>query len=148
VAIPVFSAISDRVGRRTVVLAGAVGSVVFAWPMYALVDTGAVPLLLTVMVVGQTLQSAMYAPLGALLSEMFGTRVRYTGASIGYQLAALIGAGFTPLFASALLADGVRSGPLVALAAGGALVTLLAARRARETRGIDLASDVAERARL
>lgn len=55
------------------------------------------------MVLGQVVQNAMYAPLGPLLSEMFGTQVRYTGASMGYQLAALIGGGFTPLFASSRL---------------------------------------------
>jgi MFS family permease len=140
VCTPVFSTISDRVGRRRVVVAGAIGILAFAWPMYALVDTGSVPLLITAMTLGQVLQAAMYAPLGVLLSEMFGTRIRYTGASMGYQLAALIGAGFTPLIASALLVNDVRSAPLVALAAGSALITVLAISRINETRGVDLAA--------
>src|SRR3954447_5058333 len=143
VMIPVFSAISDRVGRRGVVLAGAVGIVAFAWPLYALVDTGSVPLLIVAMIIGQILQSAMYAPLVVLFSEMFGTLVRYTGVSMGYQLAALIGAGFTPLFASALLANDVRSAPLVVLAACCGLVTVLAISRVGETRGADLAAEPA-----
>src|SRR3954470_2824174 len=72
-AIPVFSAISDRLGRRTVILIGAIGIVAFACPMYQMVDSRSTSSLYLALVVGQLLQSAMYAPLGALLSEMFGT---------------------------------------------------------------------------
>lgn len=111
---------------------------VLAWPMYALVDTGSVPLLILAMMLGQVVQSAMFAPLGALLSEMFGTSVRYTGASMGYQLAALIGGGFTPLIASALLAGGPTSVPLIILAMCCGLVTIVAIYRIEETSGQDL----------
>lgn len=138
IAIPLFSALSDRVGRRPVVLGGAVGIALLAWPIYALVDSGSVPALFAAMVLGQLPQSAMFAPLGALLSEMFGTAVRYTGASMGYQLAALLGGGFTPLIASALLVDGPTSTPLIVLAVGCGLVTILCALRVRETKGEDL----------
>lgn len=138
VAIPLFSAASDRLGRRTVVLGGAIGIVAFAWPMYTLVDSRSVPMLFIALIVGQVLQSAMYAPLGALLSEMFGTTVRYTGVSMGYQLAALIGGGLTPLFASVLLAAEVRSLPLVVLAACCGAVTVFAIAGIRETKGLDL----------
>lgn len=139
-AIPLFSALSDRIGRRPVVLCGAIGIAVFAWPMYALVDSRSVPLLFVALIIGQVLQSAMYAPLGALLSEMFPTAVRYTGVSMGYQLAALIGAGFTPLLASVLLADDVRSLPLVLLAGCCGVVTVSAVLAIRETKGTDLES--------
>jgi MFS family permease len=138
VTIPLFSALSDRVGRRAVIVAGAIGIVCYAWPFYALVDVGSVSLLIVAMVVAQVLQSLMYAPLGALFSEMFGTRVRYTGASMGYQFAALLGAGFTPLIASGLMADGVTRAPLVVLAAGCGAVTIVAIWRVSETRGTDL----------
>jgi MFS family permease len=145
VAIPLFSALSDRTGRRAVVLGGAVGIVAFAWPMYAMVDSGSVALLYAAMVLGQVLQSAMYAPLGALLSELFGTSVRYTGVSMGYQLAALVGGGFTPLLASVLLATQVRSTPLMLLAAGCGAVTIAALACIRETRGLDLSTLEGER---
>ncbi|MCV7417026.1 MFS transporter [Mycolicibacterium litorale] len=138
VTIPLFSALSDRVGRRAVIVAGAIGIVCYAWPFYALIDVGSVPLLTAAMVIAQVLQSLMYAPLGALFSEMFGTRVRYTGASMGYQFAALLGAGFTPLIASSLMADGISRTPLVALAAGCGVVSLVAIWRVSETRGTDL----------
>ncbi|WNG79666.1 MFS transporter [Mycobacterium sp. ITM-2016-00316] len=138
VAIPLCSALSDHVGRRPVILAGAVAIMLYAWPFYVLVDTRSHVYLTTAMVIAQLIQSMMFAPLGALLSEMFGTEVRYTGASMGYQLAALLGAGFTPLAASALLADGVTRVPLVVLAAGCGLITAVAIWRIRETRGSDL----------
>jgi MFS family permease len=138
VTIPLFSALSDRVGRRSVIMAGALGIIGFAWPFYALVDTGTLTAFYIAMVVAQTIQSLMYAPLGALLSEMFGTDVRYTGASVGYQFAALLGAGFTPLIASSLLAEGVTAVPLVGLAAGCGAVTATAIWCISETRGTDL----------
>ncbi|MFI8951019.1 MFS transporter [Streptomyces sp. NPDC053750] len=143
VTIPLFSALSDRVGRRTVVMSGAMGIVLLAFPMFALIDTRSPALLILGLLLGQLLQSAMYAPLGPLLSEMFGTEVRYTGASMGYQLAALIGSGFTPLIASSLLSasGGMRSAPLSGLVIGCGIVTALAVWRIAETRGRDLAEE-------
>ncbi len=138
VAIPLFSALSDFLGRRVVMLAGAIGIIVYAWPFYALIDMRSQGYLILAMVIAQIIQSMMFAPLGALFSEMFGTAVRYTGASMGYQLAALLGAGFTPLIASSLHAHDVSSGPLVLLAGGCGLVTVAAVLRLTETRGRDL----------
>lgn len=138
VTIPLFSALSDFVGRRVVMLAGAIGIMVYAWPFYALVDLRSQAYLTMAMVIAQIVQSMMYAPLGALFSEMFGTTVRYTGASMGYQLAALLGAGFTPLIASTMHAQDVSRGPLVLLAAGCGLITVTAVWRLSETRGRDL----------
>ena len=138
VAIPLFSALSDFLGRRVMMLAGAIGIIVYAWPFYALIDMRSQGYLILAMVIAQIIQSMMFAPLGALFSEMFGTAVRYTGASMGYQLAALLGAGFTPLIASSLHAHDVSSGPLVLLAGGCGLVTVAAVLRLTETRGRDL----------
>lgn len=139
IAIPVFSALSDRFGRRPVMLAGGLAIICYAWPFYWMVDLRVTAWLVVAMVVAQIVQSLMYAPLGALYSEMFDTTVRYTGASMGYQLAALLGAGFTPMIASSLLVGEVTSVPLVALAMGCGAVTVLAVWRVRETRGVDLA---------
>ncbi|MFD7503799.1 MFS transporter [Streptomyces sp. NPDC059850] len=134
-ALPAASALSDRVGRRPVVLAGAVASAALAFPVLALVDSGSPGLLILALALGHGVaQSTMYGPLGALLSEMFGTRVRYTGASLGYQLATLVGAGFSPLIASSLLAAyGGGSTPLALLLCGGAAITALTVWRLRET---------------
>lgn len=139
VFIPLFSAISDHVGRRPVVLVGAIGAVSFAWPMYTMVDTGSLTLLVLAMITGQTLQNLMYAPLAPMLSEMFGTSVRYTGVSLGYQLASLLGAGFTPLIAAALVTGtGGSSVPLMSIMAGAATITLVALALLPESRGTDL----------
>ncbi|MFI0773534.1 MFS transporter [Streptomyces sp. NPDC021212] len=134
-ALPAASALSDRVGRRPVVLAGAVASAALAFPVLALVDSGSPGLLILALALGHGVaQSTMYGPLGALLSEMFGTRVRYTGASLGYQLATLVGAGFSPMIASSLLAAyGGGSTPLSLLLCGGAAITALTVWRLRET---------------
>ena len=142
IAIPAFAALSDRLGRRRVMLAGAVAIVLYAYPMYALVDSLSTPRLIVAVVIGQIIQAAMYGPLGAMLAEMFDTGVRYTGMSLGYQLAALIGAGFTPLLASSLLTAGPRSTPLVLIAMGCGVVTIAALLFTRETAGRDLADPV------
>ena len=140
--IPLFSALSDRVGRRAVIMGGALAIVVYAVPFYALVDSGSFPRLAVAWILAQAVQSAMYAPLGVLLSEMFDTDVRYTGVSMAYQLAAVLGAGFTPLIASSLLAGDMRSAPLVTIAIGCGVVTMLAIWLMKETRGRNLASRI------
>ncbi|MEV5613801.1 MFS transporter [Streptomyces sp. NPDC052225] len=134
--LPAASALSDRVGRRRVVLAGAIASAALAFPVLALVDSGSPGLLILALALGHGVaQSTMYGPLGALLTEMFGTKVRYTGASLGYQGATLIGAGFSPLIASSLLAStGGGSTPVSLLLCGGAAITALTVWRMRETR--------------
>ncbi len=96
VVLPCASALSDRIGRRPVVLTGAILSAATAFPVLALVDSRSSGALILAVVIGHGIsQSLMYGPLGALFSEMFGTRVRYTGASLGYQGATLVGAGFS-----------------------------------------------------
>lgn len=141
VTIPGFSALSDRVGRRAVSLTGAAVAVLYAFPLYMMINTGTIALLTVALLFGQVVQSAMYAPLAPMLSEMFGTDVRYTGVSFGYQFASLIGAGFTPMIAASLLvaSDG-SSLPLSLILVGTACVTILAAWIASETRGKNLAA--------
>ncbi len=103
--IPFFGALSDRVGRRPVYLFGAVFSLVFAFPFFWLLDTGVAPLIWLAIVLGVNLgHDSMYGPQAAYFSELFGTRVRYSGASLGYQLASVLAGGLSPLIAVALLA--------------------------------------------
>jgi metabolite-proton symporter len=99
-----FSALSDRVGRRRVFLTGAVCQAAWALPFFWLIDTGSIALILTALVVMILASYSMYGPMAAMFAEIFGTRVRYTGASLGYQLGAIVGGGFAPLIAAALFA--------------------------------------------
>ncbi|GJF22519.1 hypothetical protein SHO565_30830 [Streptomyces sp. HO565] len=142
--LPAASALSDRIGRRPVVLAGAVACAALAFPVLALVDSGSPGLLILALVLGHGIaQSTMYGPLGALLTELFGTEVRYTGASLGYQAATLIGAGFSPLIASSLVASsGGGSTPVALLLCAGAAITGVTVWRMRETRTARLDASV------
>jgi MFS family permease len=93
-----WSALSDRVGRRPVVLTGSVVMAAFSFVLFPMVDSGSALLLTVALVLGQAvIHPMMYGPLAALFAELFSTRRRYTGASLGYQLSG-IGAGVAPLF--------------------------------------------------
>jgi MFS family permease len=136
VGLPFFASLSDRFGRRPVVLGGALSMAVAAFPLFALINTGSPVLLTVALIIGQSiLHPAMYGPMAALLTEMFGTNVRYTGASLGYQLAAVLGAGFAPLIAGSLLsAAGGSDSSLVSLyLVAGCAVTAVAIWFTRET---------------
>ncbi|MDU0288857.1 MFS transporter [Saccharothrix longispora] len=109
VGILFWAAVSDRFGRRPVVLAGAVALGVYGFALFPMVDARDTTLLVVALVLGQgVLHPMVHGPLAALYSELFSTGNRYTGASLGYQLAGL-GAGFAPLlFAEVQRATGGR----------------------------------------
>ncbi|GLW74110.1 MFS transporter [Kitasatospora phosalacinea] len=137
--IPLFGALSDRVGRKPVYLAGAAGVGVWAWAFFGLLDTRSFPAILLAITVGLVFHSAMYAPQAAFFSEMFATRMRYSGASIGAQFASVAAGAPAPLIATALLKDYGSSTPISLYVTLAAVVTLVAVLCARETRGRDLA---------
>lgn len=145
VVLPCASALSDRIGRRPVVLTGALLSAATAFPVLALIDSKSPGALILAVVIGHGIaQSLMYGPLGALFSEMFGTRVRYTGASLGYQGATLVGAGFSPLIAGSLVASSGNGTPVALLLGGGSLITALTVWFVRETNRSSLGDDSTE----
>ncbi len=94
--------------------------------------------------VGLVLHGAMYGPQAAFFAELFGTRVRYSGASIGYQLASILAGGLAPLIATALLQRFASTVPVALYVAATCVVTLVAVWCARETRGIGLGESAGE----
>jgi MFS transporter, MHS family, shikimate and dehydroshikimate transport protein len=97
ISIVAMSALSDRVGRRTVFMAGAVLLAIWSFPLFWLVNTGSVILIVIALCLAQFFQGMMYGPQAALFAEMFSARVRYSGASIGYQGASVFAGGLAPI---------------------------------------------------
>lgn len=102
-SIPLFAALSDKVGRKKVLLVAAIATTITAFPFVLLLQTGNVVLLTIAVVLPGLTLGALYGPMAAFYYEMFSAELRYSGASIGYQLGAVIGGGFAPLIASSLL---------------------------------------------
>jgi metabolite-proton symporter len=141
VAIPLWGALSDRVGRRPVYLFGAVGVGVWAFAFFFLLDTRNFALTAIAVVVGLVLHGAMYGPQAAFLSELFGTTVRYSGVSIGYQLASILAGGLAPIIAVSLLAAYASGYAIAVYVAISAVITVVAVATYSETRHRDLADD-------
>jgi metabolite-proton symporter len=104
-ALVISAAISDRYGRRRIYMAGAVLVGLWGFALFPLVDTGSFLWICVAIGVGQALVAMMYGPQAAFFAEMFSTKVRYSGASLGYQLGAIVGGGFAPIIATALLVE-------------------------------------------
>lgn len=135
IAIPYFGHLSDRFARRPVYLCGALGSVVWVFVFFALLDTGRFGLIVAAAVVALILHAAMYGPQAAFITEMFPTNVRYTGASMGYQLAGILGGALAPIISVALL-DRFDTSVVVSVYAAAMLaVTVICVLVAPETSG-------------
>ncbi|HET8757913.1 MAG TPA: MFS transporter [Solirubrobacteraceae bacterium] len=141
ITVPLWGWLSDRVGRKPLYLAGAIITTLWAFPLFGLMNTAEPFMIALGIVVGVNLgHDLMYGPQGAYFSELFGTRVRYSGASLGYQLASVFAGGFAPLIATALLAVG--GWELVALyVVAMGLISVVATLYARETRDVDFDRD-------
>ncbi|MFD4647821.1 MFS transporter [Streptomyces sp. NPDC056723] len=105
VSIPLFGHLSDRIGRRLVYGIGIACVAAFAFPYFALLNTGSSGLVLLAIVLSLVFHDVQYGPQAALIAEGFGTQVRYSGAGLGYQLASVIAGGPAPLIAAAILED-------------------------------------------
>jgi metabolite-proton symporter len=143
IAVPCFGALSDRAGRRPVYIFGAVFTALFALPFFLLVKTESPVLITIAMILAIAVgHAAMYGPQAAFFSELFSTRVRYSGVSLGYQLASPFAGGLAPIIAALLLkwSDG-NPWPVAAYLVVTSLITLTAIRFAKETVNTDLAAE-------
>ncbi|HEX3574265.1 MAG TPA: MFS transporter [Rhodopila sp.] len=141
VSIPLFGHISDLIGRRKMYLIGAATTGVFGFIYFAMLGTGAPALVFVAIVLSLVPHDMMYGPQAALIAEAFTPRLRYSGASLGYQLASIIAGGPAPLIATALIAS-YQSGYAVAIyIAACAVVSLIATALMPDYTGKDISAE-------
>jgi MFS family permease len=139
--IPLSGYLSDRLGRKRVYIFGAVATGLFAFAYYAMFNTGIPALIILASLIAFFFHDLMWGPLAALTAECFTPRLRYSGASIGFQLAAVFAGGPAPLIATALLAA-TGSGYVIALYIFGcAIVSVVATAALPSSRDRDFARD-------
>jgi MFS family permease len=147
VVIPLMCAWSDRIGRRPVFILAAVFTILFAFPLFLFVNTKVPSMIYLGMAIGGAANGVLFGIMGALGPELFKTNVRYTGASLGYQLSAAVGGGLTPIIATLLVkAAGGAYWPAPAYLAGLAAISLMTVILTPETRDRSLISSDGESA--
>ena len=147
-ALMFFAWLSDYWGRRGIYMLGAVLTGLWSFPAFWLIDTASVFLILIALAVYQLVFSMMYGPQGALFAEMFGTRVRYSGASIGYQIGGMLGGALAPIIATALFAATGSSISIAAYMAVVCAISLVSVLLITETYQTDLEETQAEERQL
>jgi MFS family permease len=138
IVIPLWGRLTDRVGRRPVYAFGAVAGATWAFFAFPMMDTGEPVLIWLAIALGLTFHAAMYASQPAIMAEMFPTRMRYSGVSLGYQVTSIFAGSLAPIIATSLLAQYGSSVPVAVYVAIACAITLVAVWAARETRGLDL----------
>jgi metabolite-proton symporter len=138
VAIPLLAILSDRIGRRPVYAFGAFGSAIFVFLFFPMLASGSNGMIILAIVVGLVLHASMYAPQAAFITELFPTRIRYSGASIAYQLTAIFAGSLAPIIALWLYKDLHSSVPVSIYVAIACAISGVSALLAKETKGVQL----------
>jgi metabolite-proton symporter len=136
--IPAFGALSDRVGRRPVYAAGAVAAAAWAFAFFPLLDTENRAVIVFATVVALATHAAMYGPQAAFIVELFSTRLRYSGASMGYQIAGILGGALAPIISIRLVQATGTAFAVSAYVAVALMITLVGLWFAPETSRVDL----------
>ena len=131
--IPLSAHLSDRIGRRPVYVIGAAAVGAWAFIAWPLIDTGNAALAITAIAVGIAAQGIMYGPMAAFITEMFGTKVRATGAGFGYQVAGIVGGALAPFVAQLLTETFATTFAVSVYVALTAVIAVVSALLARET---------------
>jgi MFS family permease len=138
-AIPFFAFLSDRLGRRPVYAFGGLGLAAWAFVFFPLLGSGNAGGIVLAIVVGLVLHGAMYGPQAAFISELFPTRIRYSGVSIAYQLTSIVAGSLAPIIALALYQRYDSALPVSIYVGVTCAISGLSALMARETKGVELA---------
>ncbi|ONM47077.1 MFS transporter [Nocardia donostiensis] len=139
VVIPLAGGLTDRVGRRPVYLVGAIATGTWGFFAFPLMNSGHAVLIVAAIIIGLVCHALMYAPQPAIMAEMFPTRMRYSGVSLGYQVTSIVAGSLAPIIAVRLLDIFDSSVPIAWYLAAAAAVSAVSVAAARETRGLDLA---------
>lgn len=133
VSIPLWGYLADRMGRRPVLMIGALGAAVWGFAFFPMLGSGSLPLVILAPVVGNFFIAAMWGPLAAYVPELFPTKVRYTGAGIGFQTAGVFGGALAPIIATSLVAAFNSWIPVAAYLAAMLLLLIVSVGASRET---------------
>lgn len=143
--IPLVGKLADRFGRRPVYFLGAALGTTWGFFAFPMMNTGNYVIVTAAVTIGLIIHAIMYAPQPAIMAEMFPTRMRYSGVSLGYQVTSIVAGSLAPIIAVKLLDVYDSSVPIAIYLAAACAVTLVAVVFTRETKGIDLKSlDVAD----
>jgi len=147
--VPQVGRLADHYGRRPVYIAGAILAGTWGFFAFPMMNTGSYLAVMGAVILGLIIHALMYAPQPAIMAEMFPTRMRYSGVSLGYQVTSIVAGSLAPAIATWLLDKFDSWVPIALYLAGAAAITLVAALFNRETKGIDLATlDAADREQL
>jgi len=138
IAIPLLALVSDRIGRRPVYALGAFGLAAWSFVLFGLLGSGDNASIVLALVVGLVLHGAMYGPQAAFITELFPTRIRYSGVSLAYQLTSIIAGSLAPIIALSLYKAYGSATPVAIYVAAACVISGTSALLARETRGIEL----------